>query len=425
MSKDYAIQKLFDAVKTSNQDCANKVLKEAKYEFELASKIGHITSNGKESLRQIKIIIEAVSRNRIRDVKNKYSKAEVDFNNHVVGYLKDKINEVKEVQKLPKDVSDEHQGQEEQRKGHQPYDHANYSNDKPKGEPIRQNTENDENKKQDYDDEFRQSELHERKTSTNEETFNRRNSADTTDNKLERSKLASFRMRQNNPDIADLSDPNRPTKIAERFSELYDNEWTEAFEELSKRSRKESEAIEILLTVVTEAYKFCTVEAEIQIKDITKHWNAIFEIGPDKYKNEVFIPLYNKFQIPSSKSLNASKDGESLIIQYRKKIASKALQRLKMEFTKRKMTHITGKAKLPAAPEAFTKYAQKAVELTWWMCVQDPPIFLCPPTEDEVFDKNLYKAYTKTGTKPQFFVWPALRLHEKGGVLIKGVVQFE
>jgi hypothetical protein len=86
---------------------------------------------------------------------------------------------------------------------------------------------------------------------------------------------------------------------------------------------------------------------------------------------------------------------------------------------------ITEKAKLPAAPEAFTMYAQKAVELTWWMCVQDPPIFLCPPTEDVVFDKNLYKAYTKTGTKPQFFVWPALRLHKEGGILIKGVVQFE
>ena len=58
-------------------------------------------------------------------------------------------------------------------------------------------------------------------------------------------------MRQNNPDIADLSDPNRPTKIAEKFSELYDNEWTEAFEELSKKSRKEEECIEILLVVVT------------------------------------------------------------------------------------------------------------------------------------------------------------------------------
>jgi hypothetical protein len=66
------------------------------------------------------------------------------------------------------------------------------------------------------------------------------------------SKLASFRMRHYKPDIAYLSDPNRPTKIAERFSELYDNEWTEAFEELIKRKRlPDREAIEILLCVVT------------------------------------------------------------------------------------------------------------------------------------------------------------------------------
>ena len=40
-----------------------------------------------------------------------------------------------------------------------------------------------------------------------------------------------------NPNIADLSDSNRPTKLAESFSELYDNEWTNAFEELQKMAK--------------------------------------------------------------------------------------------------------------------------------------------------------------------------------------------
>ena len=38
-----------------------------------------------------------------------------------------------------------------------------------------------------------------------------------------------------NPNIADLSDSNRPTKLAESFSELYDNDWTNAYEELQRR----------------------------------------------------------------------------------------------------------------------------------------------------------------------------------------------
>lgn len=33
--------------------------------------------------------------------------------------------------------------------------------------------------------------------------------------------------------LVDLSDENRPVKLGERYSELYDNEWTDAFEVLT------------------------------------------------------------------------------------------------------------------------------------------------------------------------------------------------
>lgn len=54
------------------------------------------------------------------------------------------------------------------------------------------------------------------------------------------SELASTRLRANNPGIADLSDPNRATKLAERLSELYDNEWTDCFEQIKKESEKKT-----------------------------------------------------------------------------------------------------------------------------------------------------------------------------------------
>ena len=44
------------------------------------------------------------------------------------------------------------------------------------------------------------------------------------------SKLMGQKLTDNNPNIADLSDMNRPTKLAERYVELYDNQWTDAFE---------------------------------------------------------------------------------------------------------------------------------------------------------------------------------------------------
>jgi hypothetical protein len=35
------------------------------------------------------------------------------------------------------------------------------------------------------------------------------------------------KLNENNPGIADLSDPNRSTKVAEKYNSLYDNEWTD------------------------------------------------------------------------------------------------------------------------------------------------------------------------------------------------------
>ena len=52
------------------------------------------------------------------------------------------------------------------------------------------------------------------------------------------SEAISHRLRANNPAIADLSDPDRASKIGEQLSELYDNEWTDAFEQIKAASKK-------------------------------------------------------------------------------------------------------------------------------------------------------------------------------------------
>lgn len=57
------------------------------------------------------------------------------------------------------------------------------------------------------------------------------------------SSVAGERLRFNNPAIADLSDENRPNKLAEKFSELYDNEWTEFYEKLEGLESTEEEKI--------------------------------------------------------------------------------------------------------------------------------------------------------------------------------------
>lgn len=55
------------------------------------------------------------------------------------------------------------------------------------------------------------------------------------------------KLTDNNPNIADLSDKNRPTKLAERYAEIYDNEWTNAFETFQQGDEDEDEKIVSLL----------------------------------------------------------------------------------------------------------------------------------------------------------------------------------
>lgn len=59
------------------------------------------------------------------------------------------------------------------------------------------------------------------------------------------------KLNENNSGIADLSDPNRSTKVAEKYNSLYDNDWTDALEELTNNGRMDEEnGIRFLLEIM-------------------------------------------------------------------------------------------------------------------------------------------------------------------------------
>ena len=68
------------------------------------------------------------------------------------------------------------------------------------------------------------------------------------------------KLSEKNPNITDLSDSNRPTKIAEKYSELYDNEWTDALETLTSDNGiyTEESAIQVLVTCIQVNIVHCT-----------------------------------------------------------------------------------------------------------------------------------------------------------------------
>jgi len=54
----------------------------------------------------------------------------------------------------------------------------------------------------------------------------------------------------------ELSDPNRPRKIAEKFTEMYDNDWIDSMEALEDLNIPEEKCVEILLHFVTVGCRF-------------------------------------------------------------------------------------------------------------------------------------------------------------------------
>lgn len=69
-------------------------------------------------------------------------------------------------------------------------------------------------------------------------------------------------------------------------------------------------------------------------------------------------------------------------------------------------------------------FAKACVQITWYMCIQDPPMHLVSKVNRKSdFDTNIFRFYTKQGDKFDFVVWPALLLHDQGPLVTKGVAQ--
>jgi hypothetical protein len=63
--------------------------------------------------------------------------------------------------------------------------------------------------------------------------------------------LSREKLTDKNPKAADSTDKNIPSNLAERFSELYDNEWTKALEDLRKiKDDHEDENIKLLADIL-------------------------------------------------------------------------------------------------------------------------------------------------------------------------------
>ncbi|XP_060078881.1 uncharacterized protein LOC132558351 [Ylistrum balloti] len=215
------------------------------------------------------------------------------------------------------------------------------------------------------------------------------------------SKLAGAKLSDNNPDITDLSDPNRPQKLAQMFNELYDNQWTEAFESMSGSHDKGN--IQVLLDIFMEIWKFC--------RDLGHHHLVSLE-------NLMLHPWLTTHTIQSKPNADQYHTETMKSLKDSRKLASKETRKGLFEHFRDK--HPTYRT----LNEGVTRYAEKCVDLCWLCAIQDPPIeFTYNVKGGEKVDTQYFRLYDRSGETVEYLVWPAMLLHQDGAILVRGVVQ--
>ncbi|KAK3596866.1 hypothetical protein CHS0354_039861 [Potamilus streckersoni] len=290
--------------------------------------------------------------------------------------------------------------------------------------------------------------------------------SDDKDNALNRlSKLAGNKMKVGNPDIADLSDPNRPLKLSEEFGELYCNEWTDALEYLQKKATQgkstfagyhtihvhgrqlevqEKGSIDLLLEVLKKCYAISKGDADYQriaiLNAVTGKQESDTKVTKGAASRTVAADnrfsrsIFSQFKFPEQE-----KDIRADDAHYKLNDAIREFQRSLGTQTIKYMPKIIAKKAISALCEDHREknfenlysleedklriYVDKCAQLCWLMRIQFPPVHLKFDIQGD-FDGKFCTPYLTSGEKVLFPVWPAMFLHEENGALMrKGVVE--
>ncbi|XP_063416196.1 myosin-6-like [Mytilus trossulus] len=213
------------------------------------------------------------------------------------------------------------------------------------------------------------------------------------------SEAAGNKLRDNNPNIADLSDMNRPTSLAEKFSSLYTDEYTDAMEVIED-DMDEAASVKVMLDWLKSCYAWCQRLAKEQRDTLINRSIGFME---DHGGQKVIL---------SDRCL-------IFVKEFQKKIAAESLAVVGQ------ICHVKSVTQQTLSSENYiVKYIKKCSELCWMMQISDPPLFLnFDVNSGENLNKNDYNVFTKSGSKIDYLVWPVLYLHKTGPMLAKGVAQ--
>ncbi|VDH96795.1 Hypothetical predicted protein [Mytilus galloprovincialis] len=215
--------------------------------------------------------------------------------------------------------------------------------------------------------------------------------------------------------FTEIGDQNKPRRLGQRFSEVFEDTWSNAYEVLKPKkpeSKKEDEkeemdekTIEILQTVVKVIYEFCKKTADSQVNKL------MMGMTPP-----IFDPMNTKKETKGDDDTVAKT--EKMAKDYRKAVAPATIPILKQNILTQELQ---GKVlKDISIGKELKEYVDNCVNLIWYMCIQQPPMEIVWGNRGEKFNKEMFRFSGKKGTKFRLTVWPAVLYFKDGGLAAPG-----
>lgn len=215
------------------------------------------------------------------------------------------------------------------------------------------------------------------------------------------SRAMGQRLCDNNPALADLNNPNRPQKLAEKLKFVYEREWTDLFEALNLSETK------------PDGQKNCTLLLDI-LHTVHDEMKSLVTLTLEQKANEYGSEDFHSMDITSRDEII-----KTVVAEYDKK----ELEIEKKLFNKVKETVLKDIAMTDAIHESLMSYIKPCAFLIYLAFISKPPLLFTFKKEGDTIDMAELKTYTMTGSVVNYMIWPTIFLYEGGPVLSRGVVQ--
>ncbi|KAK3100506.1 hypothetical protein FSP39_021027 [Pinctada imbricata] len=209
----------------------------------------------------------------------------------------------------------------------------------------------------------------------------------------------------------------RPSRLADRFSAMFKDEWLRAFEACTRRLHwRDMDTIFQLLRIVRYAYDYCETTAKDQLDELETVLSGPILHPKGRFEVE---EIFEEVTLPQKDKMN--RWGKKYSKDYRRHVADLSVPEICMDF-KEHIVEQVFKWRLRELPEQVTEYIDRCVEVLWYMCIQEPPMVITWANDGESVNSNYYNFYARRGNVVRQAVWPAVFLHNGGPLVCKGYV---